>query len=112
MAEKKQKKAKRERVKAQTLNFTKSITKKKSKKAANDGRRSKPGPHLPSSFLKEFGLQKPIPIPNQSDQGEGEEEMVDLYEYEEDLPEEESKKNRRFDPVENYEYELPDDFEV
>ncbi|KAK9945694.1 hypothetical protein M0R45_011193 [Rubus argutus] len=35
----------------------------------------------------------------------------DLYEYEEGVPEEESKKNRRFDPVDNLDYELPEDFE-
>ncbi|XP_020575501.1 uncharacterized protein C57A7.06 [Phalaenopsis equestris] len=111
MADKNQKKAKRERRKAhtasKTLNYTQSM-KKKSKKAAKDGRRSKSGPHLPSSFLRELGLEKPIP--NQSDREEGEEEIEDLYEYEEALPEEETKKNRRFDLVENYEYELPDDF--
>ncbi|KAI0510353.1 hypothetical protein KFK09_010954 [Dendrobium nobile] len=113
MAEKKQKTAKRERMKAyapsKTLKFTKSKTNKKSKKAAKDGRKRKSGPHLPSSFLREFGLQKLIP--SSSDKGEVEEEIEDLYEYEEALPEEETKKNRRFDPVENYEYELPDDFE-
>ncbi|BBN68505.1 U3 ribonucleoprotein family protein [Prunus dulcis] len=35
----------------------------------------------------------------------------DLYEYEEELPEEESKKNRRYDPVENLEYQMPEEFE-
>lgn len=109
MAEKKQKQAKRERKRltapSKTLNFT------KSKKSAKNGRKSKSGPHLPSSFIKEFGLQKPAP--NQSDQAEDhEEEIDDLYEYEESLPEEETKKNRRFDPVKNFEYELPDDFQV
>eukprot|EP00897_Mesotaenium_endlicherianum_P003509 jgi/Mesen1/3186/ME000184S02248 len=33
------------------------------------------------------------------------------YEYEEKLPEEEAGKNRRYDDVDVYEYELPDDFE-
>lgn len=36
----------------------------------------------------------------------------DVYEYEEGVPEEESQKNRRFDRVENLEYEMPDEFEV
>lgn len=36
----------------------------------------------------------------------------DVYEYEEAVPEEESSKNRRYDPVENFEYELPQQFEV
>ncbi|OAY80691.1 U3 small nucleolar RNA-associated protein 14 [Ananas comosus] len=35
----------------------------------------------------------------------------DVYEYDEPVPEEEARKNRRFDEVENYEYELPEDFE-
>lgn len=34
------------------------------------------------------------------------------YEYDEALPEEETKKNRRFDEVDVYEYELPEDFDV
>ena len=36
----------------------------------------------------------------------------DVYEYEETIPEEESMKNRRFDHVENFEYELPKEFKV
>lgn len=109
MAERKHKQAKRERKKLKTTSKTLSFT--KSKKSAKNGRNSKSGgPHLPSSFIKEFGLQKPIT--NQSDQEEEEEEIKDLYEYEESLPEEETKKNRRFDPVKNFEYELPDDFQV
>ncbi|KAE8657654.1 ABC transporter B family member 5 [Hibiscus syriacus] len=35
----------------------------------------------------------------------------DVYEYEDEVPQEESRKNRRFDPVDNYEYEIPEDFE-
>lgn len=37
---------------------------------------------------------------------------VDLYEYEEGIPEEESRKNNRYDRIDNYEFKLPDDFEV
>lgn len=43
-----------------------------------------------------------------SDDGNG----GDLYEYEEGVAEEESRKNNRYDRVDNYEFELPDDFEV
>ncbi|KAL6568967.1 hypothetical protein OROGR_000692 [Orobanche gracilis] len=35
----------------------------------------------------------------------------DVYEYEEGIPEEESRKNRRFDRVDNRQFELPEDFE-
>lgn len=34
------------------------------------------------------------------------------YEYEEPMADEELKKNRRYDDVDVYEYELPEDFEV
>ncbi|PHU18585.1 hypothetical protein BC332_14280 [Capsicum chinense] len=37
--------------------------------------------------------------------------MIYMSFNEEGVAEEESKKNRRFDPVQNYQYELPDDFE-
>lgn len=90
-------------------NVTKSKTKKKSMKETKDGRRAKSGPHLPSSFLKEIGIQRPVP--NLSDQVEGDDESDDLYEYEEEVPEEERKENRRFEQVDNYEYELPEEFE-
>ncbi|KAK8946668.1 hypothetical protein KSP39_PZI006388 [Platanthera zijinensis] len=97
---------------SKTPNFRRSVTKKKkSMKERKDGRREKSGPHLPSSFLKEIGIQNPIS--NSSDQVEGDDESDsdDLYEYEEKLPEEERKENRRFDQVENYGYELPEEFE-
>ncbi|KAK8960785.1 hypothetical protein KSP40_PGU017654 [Platanthera guangdongensis] len=114
--EKKNKMEKHGRMKAhrvsKTPNFRKSDTKKKKKKSMKEmkgGRREKSGPHLPSSFLKEIGIQKPIS--NSSDQVEGDDESDDLYEYVEKLPEEERKENRRFDQVENYDYELPEEFE-
>ncbi|PKA58421.1 hypothetical protein AXF42_Ash013927 [Apostasia shenzhenica] len=84
---------------------------KKIKKVASDVRRRKFGPHLPSSFMKEMGIQKPSPNSSDLTGGEEEEEGEDLYEYEEAIPEEETGKNRRYDAVENYEYELPEEFE-
>lgn len=73
------------------------------------------GPRLPSNFRKELDLVNH----NTLDGGSEEEIHSDegelgnnLYEYEEGVPEEESKKNRRFDPVENFEYDLPADFKV
>ncbi|XP_073275995.1 uncharacterized protein [Primulina huaijiensis] len=71
------------------------------------------GPRLPNAFQKELDRRYPKGGPS-----DDEEEMAfnddsgdDVYEYEEAIPEEESKKNKRFDPVENYQYELPEDFE-
>ncbi|CAN4121664.1 unnamed protein product [Withania somnifera] len=76
-----------------------------------DGRRKRVGPRLPNAMLKELQLPRRY---NDSDDeiGSGDDNVAnDLYEYEEGVAEEESKKNRRFDPVENYQYELPEDFE-
>lgn len=83
------------------------------RKNKNGGRRKKTGPHLPNALRKEVDL-----VNNRSnDRSNGDEEIDfdginDVYEYEEELPEEESKKNRRYDPVENFEYELPEQFKV
>lgn len=71
------------------------------------------GPRLPNAFQKELDSRYPKggpsddedDIPFNYDVGD------DVYEYEEAIPEEESKKNKRFDRVENYQYELPEDFE-
>lgn len=72
------------------------------------------GPRLPNAFQKELDSRYPKGGPS-----DDEEEIdfnddvgADVYEYEEAIPEEESRKNKRFDPVENYQYELPEDFEV
>lgn len=70
------------------------------------------GPHLPSSILKTIANEK---RPLNSDEGDDEIDSDygdDLYEYEEGVPEEESRKNKRYDRVDNYEFELPQDFEV
>ncbi|GAB4839846.1 hypothetical protein Ancab_020556 [Ancistrocladus abbreviatus] len=89
---------------------------KKTKSSSSKGERQKrTGPHLPASLRKVVDNTAATTI-SQSD----EEEFIDsdegrmegdAYEYEDEAAEEESKKNRRFDPVENYEYELPEDFE-
>ncbi|KAL5983692.1 hypothetical protein ACLOJK_017783 [Asimina triloba] len=70
-------------------------------------RRTQKGPLLPSSLRKELGLVNP----KHNDDVPREEGANDLYEYDEPVPQEESKKNRRFDPVDNLEYELPEGFE-
>ncbi|XP_019418839.1 PREDICTED: uncharacterized protein C57A7.06-like [Lupinus angustifolius] len=88
----------------------------KSFKSKTQGKKT--GPHLPSSLKKE--VERLNPTTNSFDSGKelnsdyenGEEILVkDLYEYEEEQAEEESKKNKRYDAgsVDKLEYELPDD---
>ncbi|XP_065860458.1 U3 small nucleolar RNA-associated protein 14 [Euphorbia lathyris] len=69
----------------------------------------KTGPRLPASLLREVDRRNPN---NQFDSDEeiDSDEGRDFYEYEEEVAEEESKKNRRYDRVENYEYKLPEKF--
>ncbi|KAK6937365.1 hypothetical protein RJ641_030873 [Dillenia turbinata] len=80
----------------------------------NTRRRTK-GPRLPKKMREGLDLLNSNPSNSDEkeeiDSDEDEIHRGDLYEYEEGLPEEESKKNRRFDPVENFEYELPEQFE-
>ncbi|KAI3464323.1 hypothetical protein Pfo_020986 [Paulownia fortunei] len=85
----------------------------KNKKEEAREKRPRRGPRLPNALQKELNLF------NRTGEGEDGDEDIDfddavgndVYEYEEGIPEEESKKNRRFDPVENYQFELPKDFE-
>ncbi|GAU11228.1 hypothetical protein TSUD_342180, partial [Trifolium subterraneum] len=96
MAEKKRKERNND------TNRNRNTVKKKSKK---DSGRKKNGPHLPSSLKKEIELLNPKPI-------DVDEIDSDVYEYEEELPEEESKKNKRYDPVAvNDDVNLSSDFE-
>ncbi|KAD3338173.1 hypothetical protein E3N88_33694 [Mikania micrantha] len=70
----------------------------------------KKGPHLPNALQKELESLNPTDLSEdeiQSDDNIG----IEFYEYEEKVPDEETKKNRRYDPVENFEYQLPEDFE-
>lgn len=77
-----------------------------------DGRRKRVGPRLPNAMLKELQLPKRYADSDDEEIGSDNDAVNDLYEYEEEIAEEESRKNRRFDTVENYQYELPDEFEV
>lgn len=88
--------------------------KHKEEKGGDKKRRS--GPRLPNALKKELERLNPTVDAEASD---GDEEIDsdgavgnDVYEYEEGVAEEESMKNKRYDPVENYEFELPEDFEV
>lgn len=79
------------------------------------GERRRRAPGLPNSLRKEIDI-----LDRFSEAQEIEDEEFDsrdaagddFYEYEETVAEEETKKNRRFDPVENYEYQIPDEIEV
>lgn len=87
---------------------------KKGKKS--DGRK-RSGPRLPNLLRKELGRLNPnFPSNSEGDEeidsDEGELYTGDVYEYQEGVPQEESRKNRRFDPVENFEYELPENYKV
>ena len=83
---------------------------KKSKNKTNT-RKEKTGPHLPSALRTVIDRLNPRISSNSNDEIDSD-VGNNVYEYEEEVPQEESRKNRRFDPVENYEYELPEDFEV
>ncbi|CAN6853153.1 unnamed protein product [Brassica oleracea var. botrytis] len=65
------------------------------------------GPHLPNSILKMIATHK---RPLNSDDNEIYSDL-ELYEYEEGIPEEESRKNNRYGRLDSYEFKLPDDFE-
>ncbi|PSR89519.1 Small-subunit processome, Utp14 protein [Actinidia chinensis var. chinensis] len=85
--------------------------KSKSEKNSNDGeRRKRTGPRLPNALRKELELMGRANRSNSDDEEIDSDDANDVYEYEEAVPEEESMKNRRFDPVENFEYELPNEF--
>lgn len=83
---------------------------KKQKKGTDT--RERKGPRLPNALRKELERLNPVDEGFGSDEDQEEVYGRDLYEYEEELPEEESKKNRRYDPVENLEYQMPEEFEV
>ncbi|KAH9622151.1 hypothetical protein KSS87_010678 [Heliosperma pusillum] len=82
------------------------------------------GPRLPAALRKELdNIKKPsfngdndsdfedsVYVNDEDIDSDEGEVKNDLYEYEEEVAEEESTKNRRFDPVENVEYQLPDKF--
>lgn len=79
------------------------------------GERRRRGPGLPNSLRKEIDILNRVSEARENEDEEydsGDAAGDDFYEYEETVAEEEKKKNRRFDPVENYEYQIPDEIEV
>ncbi|KAG6647898.1 hypothetical protein CIPAW_07G109900 [Carya illinoinensis] len=92
-----------------------SDSKTPAKKDKKSDARKRTGPRLPNSLRKVLDhLNRNGPSNSEDEEeiesDEGELYAEDLYEYQEGVPQEESKKNRRFDPVENFEYELPQNF--
>ncbi|XP_031485389.1 uncharacterized protein LOC116254265 [Nymphaea colorata] len=84
-------------------------------KGRQSGRGAGTGPRLPLGIKRELASLARDSGGDASDSGN---ESTDnphpgdsVYEYDEPLPQEETKKNRRFDPVENFEFELPEDFQ-
>jgi len=76
------------------------------------------GPRLPSALRKQLdNFVNPNSLHDEDDEAVDSDEAelnygIDVYEYEEEIAEEESKKNRRYDHVDSYEYELPETFKV
>ncbi|CAN1353228.1 U3 small nucleolar RNA-associated protein 14 [Linum perenne] len=101
------------RVKSKSSKLTKgSGDKKKKKKSSIKGQvKKRTGPRLPNALLKEMDRSnRNGRFDDDEDEDLGFDVGKDLYEYEEEVPEEEAKKNRRFDSIKNFEYELPEDF--
>ncbi|XVE80368.1 hypothetical protein DITRI_Ditri14bG0134300 [Diplodiscus trichospermus] len=65
---------------------------------------------IPTALRKELDRLNPT-VSSNSDEEIDSDVGNDFYEYEEEVPQEESRKNHGFDPVHNYEYELLEDFE-
>lgn len=87
---------------------------KKSKKNKDVDRRKRKGPRLPNALRRELDAMNHANAPKSDGEemeSDGFDVAGDLYEYEEGVPQEESMKNRRFDHVDNFEYELPEQFE-
>ncbi|KAK4796520.1 hypothetical protein SAY86_028846 [Trapa natans] len=88
--------------------------------SGKDGRKKPSGPRLPNTMKKVLDrLNTRSPVDSDGEENEvkidteenSESVGNDIYEYEEEVAQEELGKNRRFDSVENLNYELPDDFE-
>ncbi|KAL6978382.1 hypothetical protein U1Q18_020050 [Sarracenia purpurea var. burkii] len=109
MAEKKRKTRGHNRESTKKLNHSSFKTPSNTKKNKKGEMRKRTGPHLPNALLKELDLVNHS-NPSNTDEEITSDDANDVYEYEEVIPEEESGKNRRYDPVENFEYELPEQF--
>ncbi|OMO81947.1 Small-subunit processome, Utp14 [Corchorus olitorius] len=90
--------------------FKRRSKKSKGPDQENKTKKKNMGPRLPTALRTELDRLNPRRS-SDSDDDIDSDVANDVYEYEEEVPQEESQKNRRFDPVDNYEYELPEDFE-
>lgn len=103
--------------KKRNQSMSKTLPKGKTNNEKLNNKRKRTGPRLPNALRKELERLNPS-RPSDSEGEEIDSDEVefgngrDVYEYEEEAPPEESRRNRRFDPVDNLEYELPDEFEV
>ncbi|XP_030451605.2 uncharacterized protein C57A7.06 [Syzygium oleosum] len=119
MVEKKMKSRGSERPnkKRKQQSMSKTLPKDKNhKKKQHMDNRKRTGPRLPNALRKELERLNPSrPSDSEGEEIDSDEAELgngrDVYEYEEEAPQEESGRNRRFDPVDNLEYELPDEFE-
>uniref|UniRef100_A0A2N9E4P4 Uncharacterized protein n=1 Tax=Fagus sylvatica TaxID=28930 RepID=A0A2N9E4P4_FAGSY len=106
--------SKDKKIKKQKSSDSKAPAKNMKRTGKKSEERKRTGPRLPNSLRKELERLNPSTKLNSDDEeidsDEGEFNTNDLYEYQEEIPQEESRKNRRFDPVDNFEYELPEDF--
>ncbi|KAL5701304.1 hypothetical protein ACHQM5_026654 [Ranunculus cassubicifolius] len=85
-----------------------------SKKNPKKNREERKGPRIPNSLRREVDSVNPRNRGSDDDSDNDDEidlQDIDVYEYDEAKAEEESKKNKRYDAVENYQYELPEEFE-
>jgi U3 small nucleolar RNA-associated protein 14 len=77
--------------------------------AGKSGERRSHGPHLPNKMRRE--LESLAPARDRGSDSDDEDDVVgeDVYEYEEGVPEEEARKNDRYDAVKTYEYDFDSD---
>lgn len=78
--------------------------------AGRPGEKRSHGPHLPNKLRRELESLGPA-RDRDSDDDDDEDDVVgeDVYEYEEGVPEEEARKNDRYDAVAKYEYDFDSD---
>ncbi|KAM0906261.1 hypothetical protein ACQ4PT_016932 [Festuca glaucescens] len=77
--------------------------------SGKSGERRSHGPHLPNKLRRE--LESLAPARDRGSESDDEDDVVgeDVYEYEEGVPEEEARKNDRYDAVKTYEYDFDSD---
>ncbi|KAM3211853.1 hypothetical protein ACQJBY_065148 [Aegilops geniculata] len=79
--------------------------------AGRPGEKRSHGPHLPNKLRRELESLGPARDRGSDDDDDDEDDVVgeDVYEYEEGVPEEEARKNDRYDAVAKYEYDFDSD---